>query len=387
MALSSFNSGRRLTTLVGKDTLSQDRKIQSVVRGDGVTAMPIDGQVTVTSTFGVDPSPDSFFRIINTGGAGTTWTLFIRGTSSDPSTPDRDVPDYTKVFVVQAGEVGDELAFRDRIITELNADAAFKPGILCKAQKVTDRAIVHIYSEAFSASGEFYERPGAGDFDVTIGGSPGDGVVVVGFDNMIARSKPVSIFRDIDNPHRLGSFSIFGNVRVEAKDLDDLFIEFATEDGLGINDDLGVNGSGTPVDFLIQPSATTDIFVEELRIFGQGNGIQFKNWLAGNQPLTNGLEIEIKSDDTITVFPVLKTTADIKNKFSFGVGAAGFALDIASGRDDVIGVFSFNNPFVLRVQGSFGVGNDDYIRIRVNDNLSSTQSELQFIAKGFEKEP
>jgi len=385
MAISSFNNGRSNTTLVGKDSLAQDRKIQSVVRGDGITAMPIDGTVTVTSTFGFDQQPDSFFRIINTGGAGTTWTIDIGATTNDPSTPDRDIPAYQKIFTVVAGEVGDEIKLRDRIIQELNADSVFKTNSFLKAGKASDRAIVHIYSEAISLSGEFYERPLSGDFAVTIGGSPGDGVVVVGFDNLISRSKPVSITRDFDSPHRLGLFGITGDINVTPKQLSDLFIEPATLDGLGVVTDMGVNGAGTPKEFLINASATTDVFIEEIRLFGQGNGIQFKNWMSSNQPLTNGLQIEIQSDNITTQLPILKTTADIKNKFSFGQGATGFALDIASGRDDVIGVFTFANPFILRVAGTFT--NDDHISITINDNMTSTQAEIEFWAKGFEKDP
>jgi len=382
MAISSFDSGRKHMTHVGKDSLGQDRKVQAVVRGDGITAMPIDGTVTVTSTFGFDQQPDSFFRIINTGSAGTTWTVYIGATTNDPSAPDRDIPAYTKIFTVVAGEVGDEIKLRDRIIQELNADPVFKTNSFMKAGKASDRAIVHIYSEAISLSGEFYERPLSGDFAVTIGG---DGVVVVGFDNLISRSKPVSITRDFDSPHRLGLFGITGDINVTPKQLSDLFIEPATLDGLGVVTDMGVNGAGTPKEFLINASATTDVFIEEIRLFGQGNGIQFKNWMSSNQPLTNGLQIEIQSDNITTTLPLLKNTADIKNKFSFGQGATGFALDIASGRDDVIGVFTFANPFILRVAGTFT--NDDHIKITVNDNMTSTQAEIEFWAKGFEKDP
>jgi len=385
MAIASFDSGRKNVTIVGKDSLAQDRKIQSIVRGDGIIAMPIDGTVTVQSTFGFDQNPDSFFKIVNTGGAGTTWTLDIAATTGDPSTPDRDVPAYQKIFTVVGGEVGDEIKFRDRIIQELNADTVFKTTCQLKAVKATDRGIVNIRSEAFSLSGEFWERPLSGDFNVTIGGSPGDGVVVIGFDNLISRSKPVSISRDFDSPHRLGLFGITGEVRVTAKELSDIFIEQASLNGLGVTVDLGVNGSGTPQEFLIKASTVTDLFIEELRIFGQGNGIQYKGWLTSNNPLTNGLLLDIKSDNVVTTFPVLYTTAGIKNKFSFGQGATGFKLDIASGRDDFIGVFTFANPFIIRVAGTFTI--DDFIRVTVRDNLTSTQSQLEFWAKGFEKEP
>jgi len=377
--------GQFVGRLIGKDGSNVDRAVQTKVRSDGLTALVTDATVIVETTFGQDQQPDSFFKIVDTGGAGTTWTLDIAGTSVDPSAPDRDLPAYQKIFTVLAGEVGDEILFRNRIIQELNADIVFRQTVFLKAEKATDRGIIHIYSEKFSLSGEFFERPLSGDFNMGVAGTPGDGVVVLGFDNLISRPKPVSITKDFDSPHRLGLFGITGSVLVSAKELSDLFIGQASLDGLGVITDMGVNGSGTPQEFIIPASANTDLFIEELRIFGQGNGLQFKNWLAGNQPLSNGLAIQIQSDNIITTLPMLKTTADIKNKFAFGQGATGFALDIASGRDDVIGVFTFANPFILRVQGTFTT--DDHVKITINDNITSTQSELEFWAKGFEKEP
>lgn len=382
MAISSFQNGRNNINIVGKDALSQDRRIQSIVRGDGITAMPIDGTVSVTSTFGFDQNPDSFFRIVNTGAEGDTWTIDIAGTNNDPSSPDRDIPAYQKIFTVLLAEVGDEIALRDRMIQELNADTVFKDTSELKAVKATDRGIINIRSESFSLSGEFYERPNAGDFDITVTGTA---VVVIGFDNLLSRSKPVSISRDFDSPHRLGLFGITGEVRVTAKELSDLFIEPASLDGLGAAFDMGVNGSVTPVEFLIPASVNTDVFIEELRIFGQGNGIQYKGWLTSNNPLNNGVLIEIQSDNIVTTLPTLFTTADIKNKFSFGQGATGFSLDLAAGRDEFIGVFTFANPFIIRVAGTFTT--DDHIKITIQDNLTATQAELEFFAKGFEKEP
>ena len=369
----------------GIDGLAAERVANVKVRSDGLTALCTDATVVVESTFGFDQQPDTFFRIVETGGAGTTWTIDIAATAADPTSPDRDVPSYQKIFTVVAGEVGDEIKFRDRIIQELNQDTAFKNDVFLKAQNATDRAIVHIYSTKFSASGEFYERPNAGDFQVTIAGAPGDGVVVVGFDNIISRSKPVTITRDFDSPHRLGLFGITGDVNVSSKALSDLFIEGATLDGLGVTSSMTVNGSGTPKEFIIPASITTDVFIQELRFFGQGNGITFGNFLSQNAPLTNGILVSIKSDDVVTTFPLIKTTSDFKNKFAFGQGATGFRLDVASGRDDFIAVFTFENPFIIRVAGTFTT--DDFIKAIVQDNLSAKPTELELWAKGFEKEP
>lgn len=373
--------------VAGLDALAAFRRVNTKVRSDGLNALATDATVVVESTFGFDQNPDSFFRIVDTGGAGTTWTIDIAGTSNDPSAPDRDLPSYSKVFTVQVSEEGDEIAFRDRIIQELNADTVFRNDVILKAQKATDRAIVHIYSEAFSASGEFYERPLAGDFDVTIGGTPGDGVVVIGFDNLISRSKPVTISRDFDSPHRLGLFGITGNVRVEAKELADLFVQDATDDGTPAGDpDMLVNGSVTPQDFFINASPTTDLFIENLIFDGQGNGIKFGQFLSKNTSLTNGVEVTIKSDNVETTFPLLLSTEDFKNKWAaLGGDGANFRVDVQAGKDEMLAILAFNNPFIMRVQGTFST--DDFIRVRIQDNISSQIRRFNFRAKGFEKEP
>jgi hypothetical protein len=376
---------RMEAVLGGLDALAAFRRVNTKVRSDGLNALATDATVVVESTFGFDQQPDSFFRIINTGGAGTTWTLDIAGTNNDPSTPDRDVPAYQKIFTVQVAEEGDEIEFRDRIISELNQDPVFKDTVFFKAQRATDRAIVHIYSTAFSASGEFYERPSAGDFAVTIGGVPGDGVVVVGFDNVVSRSKPVTITRDFDSPHRLGLFGITGDVNVTSKALSDLFIERASLDGLGVDFDMDVNGSVTEQIFRINAKIDSAVFIQEIRFYGQGNGIKFGNFLNLNGTLTNGVLVEIKSENTITDLFDIKSTEDFKNEFSYP-SAAAFEVIFASGRDEFLATFVFQNPFLLEESGAHGAGNDDYIEVRIRDNLTQVGS-MRFLAKGFEKEP
>lgn len=377
------NNSKALATsseISGNDSLANHRNVNTKVRGDGLTALVTDATVVVESTFGFDQQPDSYFQIINTGAAGNTWTIFIAATAADPTTPDRDVPSYTKVFTVVAGEVGDELKLRDRIIQELNADTVFKNTVFLKAGKATDRAVVHIQSLKFSVPGDFWERPMAGDFNVTVTGSA---VRILGFDNLISRSKPVTISRDRDSPHRLGLFGVTGSVSVTAKELSDLFIEEALNGGSA---DMKVNGSVTPVDFIVAASATTDVFIEDLIFDAQANGIKFGQFLAQNTSLTNGIEVTIKSDDVITVLPIIKSTEDFKNKFSALSGdGSHFRIDVQAGRDEMLAVFSFPNPFIVRVQGSFTT--DDFIRVRIRDSLIAGLQRLNFRVKGFEKEP
>ena len=54
--------------LVGSDPLGTIRQVNTKVRSDGLTALVSDSTVVVESTFGFDQQPDSFFRIIKTGG-------------------------------------------------------------------------------------------------------------------------------------------------------------------------------------------------------------------------------------------------------------------------------------------------------------------------------
>lgn len=373
--------GQMIARLGGYDSLGAERIVNTKVRSDGLTALVTDSTVVVESTFGFDQQPDSYFQIINTGSAGDTWTISIAGTAADPTSPDRDVPSYTKIFTVLAGEVGDEIKLRDRIIQELNQDTIFKNTVFLRAQKVTDRAIVHIQSLKFSVSGDFWERPNAGDFSVTVTGSAH---VVLGFDNLVSRSKPVTISRDRDSPHRLGLFGVTGSVSVTAKELSDLFVQEAKN---GSSSDMRVNGSlASPIDFYINASPTTDLFIEDLIFDGQGNGIKFGQFLAQNAPLANGIEVTIKSDDVITTFPIINSTEDFKNKWASLSGTGDtFRIDVQAGRDELLAIIDFNNPFLLRVAGSFST--DDFIRVRIRDNLQFGVQRLNFRAKGFEKEP
>jgi len=176
---------------------------------------------------------------------------------------------------------------------------------------------------------------------------------------------------------------VTGTVSVSQKELADLFVQEAMNGG---SSEMTVNGSGTPVNFRIEASTTTDLFIENLIFDGQGNGIKFGQFLSQNSGLTNGLLITIKSEDITTTFPVIKKTEDFKNKFAALSGdGANFRLDVQAGKDEMLAILKFNNPFLIHVAGSYST--DDYIEVRVRDNLSSGIARLNFRAKGFEKEP
>ena len=173
---------------------------------DGKYRLLTSSVTVVDQILGKDDFADSWFRIEDTGDAGDTITVYIKGTSNDPSSPDRDRPDYTKVFTIQAGEVGDELVLRDSIISELNADANFDAYFT--ASSIKDNAVVHIQS---IFRGEFWEVASANDFNVT---TSGNASITKGFDNLIRRSKTTSLAADPDNK-RVGVLGISGTVTTQ----------------------------------------------------------------------------------------------------------------------------------------------------------------------------
>jgi hypothetical protein len=369
------------TYIKGKDAFNNIRNVDTVVQSNGATALVTQANVNIENTFGAVDRPFSFFTILNTGTAGNTLTVSIAATGTDTTTPDDDAPAYSKVFTVVAGEVGNEPTLTKRIITELNSDTTFRTSAFLKASRATDRNVVIIRSDKYSASGEFWERPAAGAFDVV---TTGTASVDIGFDNLVSRSIPVVINPDVDSGHRLGRFGISGAVTVSATQLSDLFTAQATNGGSA---DLRVNGSVTPVTFIVAAQAT-QLFIEEMFFYGQGNGIQFGRFISQSACITNGVDVEIKSDNIITNFPDIKCTEDFKNEWAAlsGTGET-FRIDVQSGKDEMLAINAFNNPFIIRETGAFGVGNDDYIKVIIRDNLSSNISNFKFRVKGFEKDP
>ena len=368
---------RAEVVIVGEDN---DRQVDVIQRGDGKNAIAADTTVTVEEVLGQDPLPDTFFTITNAGAVDDTVRIEIAATANDSSSPDRDLPAVDVTYTLVAGDVGDEIELANNIVSTLNADSDFQNAEL-KADRVGGafRAIVHITSKEFSLSGEFVERPNAGDFDVTATGTT---TVNVGFDNLVSRGKPTSLARDPDNPHRLGILGISGSVVTTPQAIGSRYLEFFENGG---SPDMLVDGSSTPVEFTIPLVADQDIFITQVRFYGGGNGIKFGQFLSksGAGGLTNGITIEIKSDDEVIMLPEVKTTEDFKNKFAFQLTNA-FKLDVQSGADQFISIFNPQVPFVLRAPGTFT--SDDYIKIAINDDITAGVASLEALAAGFKKE-
>jgi hypothetical protein len=284
-------------------------------------------------------------------------------------------PAVDVTYTVTSGDVAaanPERTVAQNVCSALNANSNFQSA-KWKCEVAKDFALVHIASKLYN---EFGTRT---TWTLTCSGST---TCNRGYDNIIRRGKPTELSRSPNDP-RQGVLAIAGSVTTLPGAIGSRFQEYFKN---GSSSDMRVNGSVTPVTFSVTTSATRDIFVEQVRCFGGGNGIKFEQFMAQNIVLTNGILFEIKSDNETSTLGPIKVTEDFKNLFASAPGRD-FRIDIQSAADQMIAVFTPTVPFPIRIQGAFGSGNDDYLRLLVRDNLTSIGSQLECQAIGFTKEP
>lgn len=150
---------------------------------------------------------------------------------------------------------------------------------------------------------------------------------------------------------------------------------FITNVTNGGSADLTINGSGTPVIFELS-STTQDRLISVIRFYGRDTSFDFDDFLGQASSLTNGILIEIKSEDVVTTFPAIQTSDDFRNKFS---GNIGWYWNTNSSPNTFSAEFRPRAPFFIRQTGTYSP--DDYIRVIIRDNLTSTQY-LECIVEG-----
>jgi len=146
----------------------------------------------------------------------------------------------------------------------------------------------------------------------------------------------------------------------------------------GASSSLNVNGSGTPVEFLINAEVAADLVVDSLLFETFDGKIKIDKMLGKNSPLSNGIIIEIKSEDTLFQFLPITKTQEFDSYFAFGPGRS-YELVSASGNDSMVARFGPANPFRITKQGTYA--SDDYIKVIIQDNLNNI-ANLQFLAEG-----
>lgn len=373
--MADLNSNERTTPVQLYDEVTG--LSASVVLDEGVNKLRAKADVTVNSLRGFDPICDWWGWIgaappgpggeIDTDGVGdpgdvVTWAA----AAGDDATL---FPSISVNATVQAGDTEDDLL--DRLIVNLNNDSNFST--YYSARRIyADAPTLYITSKL---PGPAYSRPNMGDITFT---ATGNTKTTPAFDTLIQRQKNTSLARDPSNP-TLGVIGISGSVVQAEGEVTGRVINFAENGG---SSDLRVNGSGTPVDFTILPSATKETFYNTLRFEALGNGIQFTKFLSQNSALSTGLEVTIRSNNSEITFPMITTTEDFASFFSRG--PSDFDLFDVSGTDYFRATLNFPAPFQLFKQGTFAT--DDFIRVRINDNLSSGLVQFKFIGFGFERD-
>ena len=343
---------------------------------NGFYRLQTSGLVQIEELFGQDDIADTWFALgtfadcNGIDSAGDQIRIQIAAGCNATLNP---AVDYT--YTVTAADMSadvPELSVRDNIITGLNNDTNFEKS--WDSDTVKDNGIVHISS---IYRGEYGERPNPGDFSVTV--ITGSSVVTPAHDNVLRRGKTTSLARDPDNP-RIGILGISGTVSVQASSIDNIFEQDLLN---GASNDMAINGAGTPQIFRLDALPDFDLFIEEIRFHGTGNGIKFGNFLNLNSPLSNGLDVVLRSDNTLNDFRNIFNTDDFKARWA---SLQGFELDVQAGRDHFVStrVFPETALPVLRAAGTFAT--DDFITVTVQDNLNSV-TELFCTIIGFKKEP
>lgn len=138
-----------------------------------------------------------------------------------------------------------------------------------------------------------------------------------------------------------------------------------TEQG-GSSIEMNVNGSSTPVVFEILPDSIQDFYVGSIYVYAQDGAIKMSNYLGSNGTLTNGLLIEVKSNNIMTTYNVIQSTAEF---MAWSTEEKFLRLGDAGG--DAIKAIR-TDGFVLKKSGTYGSADkDDYIRVTVQDDLTT----------------
>jgi hypothetical protein len=143
------------------------------------------------------------------------------------------------------------------------------------------------------------------------------------------------------------------------EDLAQIFSEFLKD---GANESLKVDGSSTPVEFEVLADVTDDLKLNEIQFVIVNNKVTIDgNQFINQNILPNGLKIEIRSNDATVELGTLTQSEDFLSIASSG----GILLDRSANVDLLVITIALGGAVTL-VNGS-----GDFVRVTVQDNLSS----------------
>lgn len=140
----------------------------------------------------------------------------------------------------------------------------------------------------------------------------------------------------------------------------------------GNSDDLRQNGSVTPVNCTWSPGVGTTWYIEDLRFLIIDSGTTSSTNFGALAALTNGVEIQIRSQGITTTLTTLKTNIEIAMFFKESpliTPTAGFFET----SDAYVGQITFDKPII--VQNSKA----DFVRLIVKDNLTALDQLKLFV--------
>lgn len=164
------------------------------------------------------------------------------------------------------------------------------------------------------------------------------------------------------------------NVETQAESLD-FGSAFFKKIMNGASDEMSVDGSVTPVVFEFGPDdyndGTKDAEIREFKVQLRDNQYTVDGFMGINTPLTNGVLIEIKSNNSTLSYEPIVDNGDWEFKFTVGAGSE---VDLTIDNSGNILTATSRGSIVLARKDYHGVGNDDYIRITIRDDISNLVS-------------
>jgi hypothetical protein len=367
----------------GDETYKADVTLQA-----GIRRLETSSVVTVQSTFGLHPQGSTFWFFgtlddaSGIGAAGDTVRLEIPAAVSPIGTTLYPAVDFTYTLV--AGDISadnPEREVAENFCDGINLDSDFIAA-QWKCELAKDFGYIHIVSRLFN---EWGERT---SYTTTCSGTT---TCAQGFSDIAIRSKAAELASSPNDPARLGFFGITGTVLTIPGGFFEFFTNTeGTPSSSMIQDCDAGSFTAAACEFFVPVDNDEDVFISQVRCFAGCNGIKFGQHLCKNTKLSGGIEFEIRSDNEITTLPTIMSTQDWKNFFSFPLPGSAFRIDVQAGGDEFIATFQPELSFVIRKQGTFGAGNDDFIKITLNDNLTGSPGgnldHFECIAEGFREE-
>lgn len=166
------------------------------------------------------------------------------------------------------------------------------------------------------------------------------------------------------------------------------FRQYFTDDGTATgSNDMRVNGSAAPIDFIVQSDPEINIYIKSVSVVIVDAGASLSEF--GNlAALNNGVEFywETQDQGIVTIADELQTNFDFVRlaigEPSFGDGATAFTASNISGQSEgFLPVLDFQKIFGLQYGIKLRKGTKDRLFFRINDNITGID-EFNVIAYG-----